>query len=50
MYLVLIIITIVVCAFLGLIVLIQYPKGGGLTSNFSRHSQLMGVQNTGDFL
>ena len=50
MYLVLIIITIVVCAFLGLIVLIQNPKGGGLTSNFSSQSQLMGVQKTGDFL
>ncbi len=50
MYLVLIIITIVVCAFLGLIVLIQNPKGGGLTSSFSSQSQLMGVQKTGDFL
>ena len=50
MYLVLIIITIIVCAFLGLIVLIQNPKGGGLTSNFSSQSQLMGVQKTGDFL
>src|SRR3954471_20770217 len=50
MYLLLIIITIVVCAFLGLIVLIQNPKGGGLTSNFSSESQLMGVQKTGDFL
>jgi preprotein translocase subunit SecG len=50
MYLVLIIITIIVCALLGLIVLIQNPKGGGLTSNFSSQSQLMGVQKTGDFL
>ena len=50
MYLVLIIITVVVCAFLGMIVLIQNPKGGGLTSNFSSQSQLMGVQKTGDFL
>jgi preprotein translocase subunit SecG len=30
--------------------LIQNPKGGGLTSNFSSSSQLMGVQKTGDFL
>jgi preprotein translocase subunit SecG len=36
--------------FLGAIVLIQNPKGGGLTSNFSSSSQLMGVQKTGDFL
>ncbi len=50
MYLILVILAIVVCVFLGLIVLIQNPKGGGLTSNFSSSSQLMGVQKTGDFL
>lgn len=50
MYLFLIIITVIVCALLGMIVLIQNPKGGGLTSNFSSQSQLMGVQKTGDFL
>ncbi|MEO3407097.1 preprotein translocase subunit SecG [Mucilaginibacter sp. CAU 1740] len=50
MYIVLIIVTVLVCALLGLIVLIQNPKGGGLASNFSSSSQLMGVQKTGDFL
>ena len=50
MYLLLVIITILVCVFLGFIVLIQNPKGGGLSSNFSSSSQLMGVQKTGDFL
>jgi len=50
MYIVLIIIALIVCFLLGLIVLIQNPKGGGLTSNFSSQSQLMGVQKTGDFL
>jgi preprotein translocase subunit SecG len=50
MYLVLIVITIILCVLLGLIVLIQNPKGGGLASNFSGSSQLMGVQKTGDFL
>src|ERR1700758_2015288 len=50
MYLVLVILTVVVCVLLGAIVLIQNPKGGGLTSNFSSSSQLMGVQKTGDFL
>lgn len=50
MYLVLIIVTIIICILLGLIVLIQNPKGGGLASNFSSSSQLMGVQKTGDFL
>jgi preprotein translocase subunit SecG len=50
MYLVLVILTVLVCVLLGAIVLIQNPKGGGLTSNFSSQSQLMGVQKTGDFL
>jgi preprotein translocase subunit SecG len=50
MYIVLLIITVVVCVLLGFIVLIQNPKGGGLSSNFSSSSQLMGVQKTGDFL
>jgi preprotein translocase subunit SecG len=50
MYLVLVILVVIVCALLGLIVLIQNPKGGGLSSNFSSSSQLMGVQKTGDFL
>ena len=50
MYLVLMILIVIVCVFLGAIVLIQNPKGGGLTSNFSSSSQLMGVQKTGDFL
>jgi preprotein translocase subunit SecG len=50
MYFILVILAIIVCVFLGLIVLIQNPKGGGLTSNFSSSSQLMGVQKTGDFL
>ena len=50
MYLIFIILAIIVCVLLGAIVLIQNPKGGGLTSNFSSSSQLMGVQKTGDFL
>ncbi len=50
MYLILVILAIIVCVLLGAIVLIQNPKGGGLTSNFSSSSQLMGVQKTGDFL
>lgn len=50
MYLFLIILTIIICFLLGLIVLIQNPKGGGLSSNFAGSSQLMGVQKTGDFL
>ena len=50
MYILLLIIAVIVCVLLGAIVLIQNPKGGGLTSNFSASSQLMGVQKTGDFL
>jgi preprotein translocase subunit SecG len=50
MYLALVILIIIVCILLGLIVLIQNPKGGGLNSNFSSSSQMMGVQKTGDFL
>jgi len=50
MYLLLFVVAIIVCVLLGLIVLVQNPKGGGLSSNFSSSSQLMGVQKTGDFL
>ncbi|QQL48773.1 preprotein translocase subunit SecG [Mucilaginibacter ginkgonis] len=50
MYFILIIVAIIVCILLGFIVLIQNPKGGGLSSNFSSSSQLMGVQKTGDIL
>jgi len=50
MYLVLLIIAILVCILLGVIVLVQNPKGGGLSSNFSSSSQLLGVQKTGDIL
>ncbi|MGI4022030.1 MAG: preprotein translocase subunit SecG [Janthinobacterium lividum] len=50
MTLTLVILIIIVCILLGLIVLIQNPKGGGLNSNFSSSSQMMGVQKTGDFL
>jgi preprotein translocase subunit SecG len=36
MYLLLIVITIIICVLLGLIVLIQNPKGGGLVFKFFR--------------
>ena len=50
MFILLFVVAIIVCVLLGAIVLIQNPKGGGLASNFSSSSQLMGVQRTGDFL
>ena len=50
MFVALVILAIIACVFLILVVLVQNPKGGGLSSNFSSSSQLMGVQKTGDFL
>ena len=42
---------VVACVFLGLIILIQNPKGGGLASNVGGFSnQLMGVKQTTDVL
>ena len=35
---------------LGLVVLIQNPKGGGLSSGFARSAQIGGVKRTADFL
>lgn len=44
------ILIIAVCILLILVVLIQNPKGGGLTSNLSSSNQFMGVKKTADFL
>ena len=33
-----------------LVVLVQNPKGGGLSSNLSSSNQVMGVRKTADFL
>ena len=46
----LIVLIVLASALLGFIVLIQNPKGGGLSSGFAGSSNLMGVQRTGDFL
>lgn len=46
----LIILSIFICVLLVLIILIQNPKGGGLSSGFSSSNNIMGVQRTGDFL
>ena len=35
---------------LGLVVLIQNPKGGGLSSGFAGRAQIGGVKRTADFL
>lgn len=45
------ILILIVCVLLGLIVLIQNPKGGGLSSTFGgQGNQIMGVRKTADFL
>lgn len=50
MYFALVVLAIIVCILLGLIILVQNPKGGGLSSGFSGTNNIIGVQRTGDFL
>ncbi len=50
MFYVLIILGIIICVLLAFLILIQEPKGGGLTSGFAGSNNIMGVQRTGDFL
>jgi preprotein translocase subunit SecG len=50
MYYAIVIIAILVCVLLGLFILVQNPKGGGLSSGFAGSNNIMGVQRTGDFL
>lgn len=45
-----ILLTVIVCILLGLIVLVQNPKGGGLAVGFQNAQQIGGVQRTSDFL
>jgi preprotein translocase subunit SecG len=45
-----IVLAILVCFLLVVIILIQNPKGGGLSSGFAGSNNVMGVQRTGDFL
>jgi preprotein translocase subunit SecG len=45
-----VVVAIIVCILLALIILIQNPKGGGLTSGFTGSNNIMGVQRTGDIL
>jgi preprotein translocase subunit SecG len=50
MFITLVILAIIICILLALIILIQNPKGGGLSSGFAGSNNVMGVQRTGDFL
>ena len=40
----------ITCVLLVIVVLIQNPKGGGLSSEFQSSNQYMGVRKTADFL
>ncbi len=44
------VILIIICVLLGLIVLAQNPKGGGLAQGFTGAQQIGGVQKTANFL
>lgn len=50
MFIIIVILCIIICILLGLIVLVQNSKGGGLAANFSAPTQVMGVRQTADFL
>ncbi|MFN8698332.1 MAG: preprotein translocase subunit SecG [Flavobacteriales bacterium] len=45
-----VILIVIIAILLGLIILVQNPKGGGLAVGFSGTSQIGGVQRTTDFL
>ena len=50
MYTFLIVLIVIAAFLLGLVVLMQNSKGGGLSSTFASSSQFMGVRKTADFL
>lgn len=50
MYTLIVVLILIVSILLGLIVLVQNSKGGGLVSNFGGANQVMGVRQTTDFL
>lgn len=50
MYAIAAILVMIACFLLILIVLVQNPKGGGLSSSFTGTTQMMGVKKTTDFL
>jgi len=45
-----VVLILITCFLLVAIVLIQNPKGGGLSAEFSSSNQFMGVRKTADFL
>ena len=50
MYTLVVVLILIVSVLLGLVVLVQNSKGGGLVSNFGGANQMMGVRQTSDFL
>lgn len=50
MFTLIIILLIIVSFLLGVVVLVQNSKGGGLASGFASSNQIMGVRKTTDFL
>ena len=44
------ILILITCALLLLVILVQNPKGGGLSSTLGDGNQFMGVKKTSDFL
>jgi preprotein translocase subunit SecG len=50
MYTFIIVLLVIVSILLGLIVLVQNSKGGGLAAGLSASNQIMGVRKTTDFL
>lgn len=44
------ILIVITCLLLVLVVLVQNPKGGGLSATFGGGNQVMGVKKTADFL
>lgn len=46
----LLVVILIICVLLGVVILIQNPKGGGLAMGFQGASQMGGVQKTTDFL
>jgi preprotein translocase subunit SecG len=50
MFVTIIVLTIIVCVLLILVVLIQNPKGGGISANFASGNKIMGVKRTNDFI
>ncbi len=50
MFTLIVILLIIVSFLLGIVVLVQNSKGGGLASGFASSNQIMGVRKTTDFL